>query len=250
MKEKYKDVTFVLLVRIDSIQRLENTLLVVNMLHSFFDTNIILREASSFNNRILETLLKRKVSYEFLIDNDIVLHKTMHFNEMIVKYVSTPYLAIWDVDIVPDRKSIVDCVNQLRNNLADVAYPYNGYCYNVSEIFRELFLKIKDIRLLYRHQKKLNLLYSDILVGGAIFLSKETFIYSGMENEKIYGWGDDDFYRYYKYNILKLRVHRTNTSLFHLWHPRGENSSYINYLNKEISKRELALVLNLDSICK
>ena len=79
MKEKYKDVTFVLLVRIDSIQRLENTLLVVNMLHSFFDTNIILREASSFNNRILETLLKRKVSYEFLIDNDIVLHKTMHF---------------------------------------------------------------------------------------------------------------------------------------------------------------------------
>ncbi|MFR3488432.1 MAG: hypothetical protein ACLTTP_03580 [Alistipes ihumii] len=113
MKDNLKSLTFLLLVRIDTIQRLENTMIVVELLCRYFDTNVMVREAGLYNNNILASLLKKKVKYEFVEDLDPILHKTRHFNEMSL-HVNTPYMAIWDVDIVPEKRVIIDCVQKLE----------------------------------------------------------------------------------------------------------------------------------------
>lgn len=239
MKIDLKDVTFLILIRTDSIQRLENVLTVLTLLSKYFKTKIILREASSYDNRILSCLLQRNklIDYFFVEDKDPVLHKTRHFNEMIER-VQSPYIAIWDADIIPDKKTILNSVSQLRNNDISLSYPYNGFCYDISGIIREMFLSKKDIRFLYRHKNKMNLLHKHSLVGGAVFMKKSHFYLVGLENERHYGWGNDDFDRYFRFEMLDLGIHRENVDLFHLSHPRNNNSFFTSDIHEMISKKE------------
>jgi hypothetical protein len=48
-----KDVTFVIPVRIDCIERLENIFLIIDYLYSLFDTNIIVLESDKKNSNII-----------------------------------------------------------------------------------------------------------------------------------------------------------------------------------------------------
>ena len=147
MKTDMTDITFLLLVRLDSVHRLENVLMTGGQLARFFNTNIVVREASSYNNHVLKSTLNKKIRYEFVEDKDPVLHKTRHFNEMILS-VGTPYIAIWDADIAVDKNTINMAMDKLRNDGADVVYPYNGQCFNTSEIIRQAYLvrkRYKDV---------------------------------------------------------------------------------------------------------
>ena len=237
MRVDLKDVTFLILVRLDSVQRLENIVTVMDALLKYFDTNVTVVEASGYNNGILKTLLNRKVKYQFKEDKDPVLYKTRHFNAMIPD-VATKYIAIWDADVAVDKKAVLEAVTKLRSEEADVAWPYNGICYNTSEILRTLFMKRKDIRILYRHRDKMVLFHNRLLVGGAVLVNKEKYIYAGMENEKHYGWGDDDFDRAYRFEWLGFKIHRVDTCLFHLSHPRAINSSFASPIQQKISSSE------------
>lgn len=234
MKINLSDVTFLILVRLDSIQRLENTLIVTERLTHYFNTNIVLREACDYKNRILQSLLKRNVKYQFVEDKDPVLHKTRHYNQMLAS-ISTPYVSVWDADIVPDKNAIIESTNQLRSRKADVVYPYNGICFDISDIIRKYYLQKKDIRFLFRNINKLTKLYDKPLVGGALFVDREKYILTGGENETHYGWGNDDFDRYYRFVGFGYRIYRVNKPLFHLTHPRGDNSQYQSSLSMQIS---------------
>ena len=112
MKAALKDVTFLILVRLDSVQRLENVIAVTDALLKYFNTNVTVLEAANYNNGILKSLLNKKINYRFTEDKDPVLYKTRHFNSMIPD-VTTKYLAIWDADVVVDKKSILEAVEQL-----------------------------------------------------------------------------------------------------------------------------------------
>jgi predicted glycosyltransferase involved in capsule biosynthesis len=234
MKTDLTDITFLILVRLDSIQRLENILCVTEQLCRHFNTNVIVREADNHNNGMLKSLLSRKVRYEFIEDKDPVLYKTKHFNQM-VRQVKTAYLAIWDADIVVDKRAIVDCADKLRKNEADVTYPYNGICFDVPDIVKNAFLKKEDVRFLFRHKNKMERLYPHPLVGGAVMMNIEKYLQAGAENEKHYGWGNDDFDRYYRFVGLGYKIYRVNTSLFHLSHPRGDNSQFRSPVSNKIS---------------
>jgi hypothetical protein len=173
---------------------------------------------------VLARLLNKKINYKFIKDIDPVLYKTKYINLM-AKGVDTPYISIWDIDIVIDTKVIIEAVMKLRNEY-DITYPYNGMCFEVPPIIKSMYLSRMDIRLLYRQMGKMELLYERMLVGGAIFMNKQKYIYCGMENEKHYGWGNDDFDRYYRFNTYKLNIYRVNAPLFHLYHPRMNNSGF------------------------
>ncbi|MDR2586229.1 MAG: hypothetical protein LBC84_08455 [Prevotellaceae bacterium] len=237
MKTDLKDVTILILLRLDSIQRLENVVAVTDSLCTYFDTHINLVEASSFNSGMVKRLINKKINYQFIEDKDPILYKTRHFNSM-MQDVTTPYIAIWDADVVVDQKAVFESITMLRNHTADVAYPYNGKCYNTSEILRTLFLKRKNIRTLYRHTDKMDLFHNRLLNGGAVFADREKYISAGMENEKHYGWGDDDFDRFYRFERLGFSIHRVDTCLFHLSHPRAQNSSFSSSIQKKTSSNE------------
>lgn len=224
MRTDLRDFTFIILIRLDTIERLENIIAVTRQLYKLFDTSIFVLEVDSYNNGLLKKNLNRKIQYSFIQDKDPVLYKTKYINEL-ARQVNTPYLAIWDADIVPDKYAVIDAVENLRKD-ADMSLPYNGKCYDVPVILREYYLIKNDIRILYRNRSKMKLLHDRALVGGAVFVRKDKYIYCGMENEKHYGWGNDDFDRYYRFLNLRMNIYRANYNLYHLSHPRKENSFY------------------------
>lgn len=226
MRVDLSDVTFLILVRLDTIQRLENILIVIKQLKKYFKTNIYIREAAHYNNNILSSMLRRDIKYEYIEDKDTVLYKTRHINQM-VDSTYTPYIAIWDTDIVVDKSTVIDCIHHLRSKVYDVAYPYDGQCYDVSSLIKPLYFSGRDIRFLFRHKEKMELLSPNWLVGGAVLLNKEKYILAGGENEKHYGWSNDDYDRYYRFGTMKYAIYRANKPLFHLSHPR-QNSSFVN----------------------
>lgn len=238
MKIDLRDITFFILVRLDSIERLENTIVVANDLAKHFDTNIYVLEAANYCDEMLKQALNKKIRYRFVEDKDPVLHKTMYYNRM-VKECDTPFFSIWDTDTVVDKYVIADVFERLRNGAAEIAFPYNGVFMDTSAIIRELYLKKRNVKMLYRHVNKMERLYDQPIVGGAVFFNKEKFFEIGMDNETHYGWGNDDYDRFYRAKNYGLKMYNTDNCLFHLSHPRNVNSYFSSNIQKYISTDEL-----------
>lgn len=239
MKHNAKDTTILILYRGDSIERLENVIAVANDLSSHLDINMHVREAAPLCNNILPRMIAPDIKYEFVEDDDPTLYKTWHFNEMI-RSVRTKIIGIWDADVIADYDAVIECINQLRAGTAQLALPYNGVCLDTSPIIRNLYLKTNDQGVLKRQMQKMRRLQNHVLTGGAVLMNRDTFSLLGNENEKYYGWGDDDFDRYIRFFNGGYNIFRSNTVLFHLSHQRGQNSSYSSKLKELYSKAELS----------
>ena len=83
------ELTILILFRGDSIRRVYNLIAIVAYLLQFPNLQIYVREADAINHKLIFKLLPPNVRYEFVIDQDSILHKTRHFNNMLMN-VSTP----------------------------------------------------------------------------------------------------------------------------------------------------------------
>lgn len=176
------------------------------------------------------------------------MHRTAYYNR-IINDVSSPYIALWDVDVVIDSNAIAEAASKLRSKSFDVALPYNGFVFETPLIIKKLFLQESDLQVLYRHVAKMDTLYNNNqCVGGAIFIDRVLFIKAGLENERHYGWGNDDFDRYARFLAQGYRIYRVNTPLFHLNHPRGHNSKFHSYISYKNSTRELMNIKKVSPI--
>lgn len=236
MKTDLKDITFLFLIKIDSIERLENILTVIRTLQKYFITNIEVLEVNVHYNKLLKTILPKNIKYTFIEEKDPILYKTKYLN-MMSRKVSTPYMSIWDVDIAIEKKTICDAISHLRNG-TDIAYPYNGYCYEISNILRSIYIQNPNIKFLYKNINKMELLYPYRLTGGAVMMNTERYFKAGKENENHYGWGNEDYDRYYRFVNLEYNIYRVNAPLFHLNHPRGINSYFPSSRFAQISSFE------------
>lgn len=77
------DTTFIIPVRIDSIDRLENLLFSTNYILRTFRSNIIVCEADERNTHLLERLLNPEVNYLFYEDPDSVFFRTKYINTVV-----------------------------------------------------------------------------------------------------------------------------------------------------------------------
>jgi hypothetical protein len=139
MKTDLKDVTFMIPVRIDSIIRLENLISVVQYLFRHFDCRIMVLEADAYNNGIIKKLLGPKIKYHFIEDYDSTFYRTKYLNIM-TEMSTTPFLAIWDADIIISSSQIIEAIGKLRNEKYDIALPYDGKVLDVPISIRELFM--------------------------------------------------------------------------------------------------------------
>jgi len=224
MKTNLKDMTFIIPVRLDSVVRLENLILSVQSLLKNFDTKIVVLEATSYSNGVIQKMLGNKIEYIFLEDRDTVFYKTKYLNIM-TRRACTPLIGLWDADVILPKEQILDSIAKLRQGF-DVASPYDGHCYDTSFVIRELYIKNKSIQYLQRNKDKMSLIYGDQVVGGALFVNREAYIKAGMVNEKFYGWGPEDFELYMRLQILDLKMYRSEGPMFHLTHSRGNNSFF------------------------
>lgn len=139
MKSNLKDLTFLLPIRIDSVNRLENVVQVVRFLQKQFYTHIIVLEASYYNNQLLKKLLPKQVEYYFIEDKDPVFHRTKFLNIMTRK-VKTDFLAIWDVDVITLSHQISDSMEALRSREFDISFPYNKSFMDVTDFLKIAFI--------------------------------------------------------------------------------------------------------------
>ena len=226
MKYDLTDTTFIIPIRIDTVIRLENLLLNIDHLQEQLQTHIVILEAAPYNNGIIQNLLKDRVTYRFVEDKDPVYHKTKYVNQL-AKDVKTNFLGIWDVDVIVDHEQILDAVQQLRKNLCDIAYPFDGDCYDTSDLLRNHFLVHRDMEFMKSNKGKMQLMYNieGVIgaVGGAILVRTDKYRLSGMDNEAFYGWGLEDGERHYRWLSFDFKIYRSKGYIFHLTHTRDSS---------------------------
>ncbi len=240
MSEKIdiKDTTFLIPVRVDSVIRLENILLVIRFLLSHFGTNITILEADHYNNQLLANLLPSAVSHTFVEDRDPVFHRTKYINDL-TRICDTPYMAVWDSDVLVPAEQIIDSIKFLRECEADFVYPYKHRALDTSSILRELYIRKQEISLLKEHEGKMKKMYLPEPVGGAFFANRKAYMKAGMENELFYGWGREDGDRINRRKILGCSYKRIDGPLFHLTHERGSNSTFHSSQQNAIKHAEI-----------
>jgi len=237
MKSNFKDITFIIPVRLDSVQRIENLIATIQYIADMFFTNITILEASQMNNGILRKLLSRKIKHIFVEDKDPVFYRTKYLNIM-AKEITTPFIAVWDSDVIADKIQILDAIEKLRKGEADAAYPYDGRFIDTSNIIRMLYIRRKNINVLHKNENRMNLLYGDNHKGGAFIINTEKYKQAGFENENFYGWGPEDFERYERWVNLGYTIYRSPGCLYHLSHPRDMNGRFNSHRQMEITKSE------------
>ena len=223
MKIQLKDLTFLVITKLDTIERLENTIHIVDHLYENFETKIIVWEFAYWNNGVLQSILSDKVQYQFIKDLDPIFHRTRFLNSMI-DLVQTEFVSVWDVDVVIPNEQIIKAIEYLRNG-ADVVYPFDHFYDTTDDIRRWYLENSNNIDILKACTKYMNELYTPAPVGGAFMLRTSSYINSGKENKNYYGWGYEDGDRYYKWVNYGFNIKRIKGPLYHLSHPRGLNSS-------------------------
>lgn len=237
MKFNLTDVAFLLLVKFDSIDRIENTIMVCEYLVENFETNVYLWEIASHNNNLFCRLLPKSINYSFYIDKDQVFHRTKYINRM-VESVNHKYVAIWDVDIIVPIQQVNQAVEFLRGGI-EICFPYESHFYEVSRLFRNLYYDNRDIDLLMEHKCFMNELYAPHPVGGCFIANRDSYIDSGLENTEFYGWGIEDGERFLRWKTQNRKLKRVDGPLFHLTHSRGANSMLKSFDDSIIKKRIL-----------
>ena len=247
-KPNLTNFSFAFLVRLDTIERLENLLAVSRFLMKNLELKILVLECAPFNNGVLEKLLDQTVQYTFQEDHDPILYRTKYLNQMI-RTVETPYVAVWDTDVIVPVDQIVKAVELLQSGEADFVYPYEKQFLDTSPILRKLFLETGNIEVLEQNAKKMKEMYLPNPVGGAFLANVKAYKESGMENEDFYGWGMEDGERYHRWENQGYKIKRVPGPLFHLSHGRGINSVYHN-TDQQFYKRKEVLAIRRNKSSK
>ena len=219
------DLSFLIPVRLDSIHRLENLLVTIDFLGSHFDSPIRVYEAGSYPTGIISSLVKNKAEYTFQEDRDEIFHRTNYINTLI-NLSSTPYVAIWDCDVIVPPKQIIDSVEVLKDGQYSFVFPYEKEFLDTGAILREIFMKKRNLDILLSQKGKMTALYDHDPIGGAFLANRLDYCKVGMENPNFYGWGREDGERLHRWKGMGYKHARIKGPLFHLSHPRGLNSAF------------------------
>lgn len=224
-----KDVTFVIPVKYDHQDRMENIYIVINYLNTHFDTNIIVGEQGG----TFFADLSDYSGVKYMNFSDLpCFYRTRMINSM-VKEVDTPIVFNWDADVITIVPGIIDAIEHLRSD-ADIAYPYSGEFIRIPrEGIKEMFNPDHDTSPYIKVNS----------VGGAVGFKKDSFIKAGMENENFQSWGYEDEERYNRFVKLGYAIFRSNCPILHMEHFIGRDSARVNP-KTTINRSELRKVSN------
>ena len=215
-----KDVSFIIPLRVDCPERLNNLTIQLNYLLKNINAKIYVLEADDIQKGA--DLNRFDISYRFIKDDAPVFYFTRYHNEMI-KACTTPYIAVCDVDVITPVPHLKKAVEKLRSKEAYVTWPYDGIFFNVPQELCSKFASTGDIETLTSCKRYLSSMYGAFSNGGIFLADREKYMEIGMENEHIYGWGPEDIERLRRMTILGVPVYRVKGEMYHLWHPRGNN---------------------------
>ncbi|AEW21112.1 hypothetical protein BFO_0863 [Tannerella forsythia 92A2] len=217
------ELTIVIPVRMDSKEREENLRAILPYLISYTYATILVMEVDEEQKFFLKNTDKR-IKYYFQKDTDVIFHYTRYRNELLIRS-ETNIVAIWDADVFLTVSQLKAGIEWVKKGVT-MCIPYDGRAFYLSPED-----SINARKNLYRYinnceEESLIPLLGRPSVGGVFIINKQRYLQAGGENENIYGWGPEDAERVKRMEILEEPVKRGSGPLFHLYHPRGINSTF------------------------
>lgn len=214
-------------IRIDSQERLSNLLYVVHTLSLSSQINEIIVLEADTQSRLL-SLPHKLFRHIFIYDKDPIFHRTKYINQLIVLS-KNEICGIWDADVIIPNIQIQMAAQVIKKGVHTLVYPYTkGVIFLNSSVSRHIVLQhiIQNSLLNYLHEKKFSLMrFCRPSYGGAFLINKDRYLRAGGENQYFYGWGPEDIERAKRVQILGDYIERIHGDAFHLYHPRGINST-------------------------
>lgn len=216
-------VTFVISVRVDSPERSANLDVVLEQLSHREQASVLLLEADT---RPFYKLKKAysNVRYFFVEDLDPVFYRTKYMNQLL-REAKTELVGIWDTDVIVSDTQIDKSLRDLMEGRAAMSYPYDG-CFYFCTAEESAFYRQGGLPECWLNQANRDFYCISNSVRGAFLVRKSLYLEAGGENEAFYGWGMEDQERVRRMFIFGLPITRAEGPLFHLFHPRNENSRY------------------------
>ena len=222
MKTNLKNATFIIPVKIDSQDRLDNITIVLNYLHKHLDTNIILYEHDD-SPKLFELSQKLKVKYifePFKGSKYYDFHRTKFLNQMILLS-ETDVIVNYDADALIPATSCQESYKRIYRENHDFVYPF-GYGNWQREIKtggpKSKILETLDLDSLENSD------YADNLMseyGHVVFAKRKSYIECFLENEKFRPDGPEDKERFFRFKKLERKISWVEDSyIYHLEHSR------------------------------
>ena len=238
MKHDLSQATFIIPVRIESLDRLRNVITTTAFLIENFNTNIILKEVdkkSVFEAKVLPVLndiLDKDVvftnfNYIFEENHDSLFHRQRILNEMVME-ADTNIVVNYDCDVILPMDSYLLAYDMIINGKSDVVYPYGKGEYqkqvDANDDVVSNFLETGD----YYHLDSGSRIHTSDF-GWAQFFKRSVYIEGGLENENFRAYAPEDKERHFRFSKLGYNVDRIADGwVYHLEHARGDNSWFTN----------------------
>jgi hypothetical protein len=254
-----KNTTFIIPLKIDSVDRQNNLYVNLNYLNFHFKTNVIIYEQGRFiyENKIEMQEKFPNLNFKFLFDleeNNPIFHRTKYLNAML-DIVETPVVCNYDVDVIFDKGIYKKCEDLILSNQFDMIYPY-GKGYFQIEVMKhvniESFLQKPFILNILKDQKQVNenpfyIKYAEY--GQAVFFNTSVYKESGGENENFISWGPEDQERYHRFKELNYKICWLSNFIYHFDHDRDLNSGRLNpYLSINDNLFEMLKKMNQNEL--
>lgn len=221
------DITFVIPVRFDSPERMENLQCICKFLQDNFATNIHIIEDTGNQKPHLHLGPFSTMNYMAVaFRTDGIFHRTAIINFGICG-VRTKYFAIWDTDVIVSVEAIIEAQRLLCAG-ADMVYPYSGKLIDIARSYvNDGIVKEKES-------------YATNSYGGGVFLNTASYRKAGCDNENLISHCPDDIERWTRMKTLGYDIKRVPGTCWHIEHPIGINSRPLNAFTganeKEYSK--------------
>lgn len=244
--ENTEQITIITTLRVDSSERQRNMDAVLRYLQPT-GIRVLVLEADREN---LYTTWKdfENVDFCFVYDEEPVFYRTHYLNRLL-KRCTTPVVAVWDAEMILPYKQIDESLDMIMNGKAAMVIPYDQTVLFLSEEQTVASLRADSIlEHLQLHSASYRRWLGRPSCGGLFFVNREVYLKCGGENEHFYGWGPEDAERVRRMEILGYPVGvNTEGPLYHLWHPRGDNSRFFNRQLASNSRLELIRICNMDT---
>jgi len=248
------DCTFIIPLKIDSLERERNIELILSYLTNFFVTTIVVTEADStpkFNKKI-KKFQNSGVHYDFIeIPEGSPFHRTHYLNEMLAGVVS-PITINYDADIILPVDSYAQARDMIREQSYDLVYPFEKSSDSQVNIAIEEQLPIEDIIAnKFTDFGDFNATNSQTGFGCCQFFNTGSYRNGFMENESFVSWGPEDYERFYRFDTLGYKIGRTGNVVIHFDHPReGKDGRSNPFLNSNIDLYDSLRLLDKESLIK
>lgn len=225
--------TFIIPLKIEHEDRLNNVLCLLNYLNNNIQTNIIILETSNTHiaklNQKTTPLSKYsnlKIKYLFRA-RERKFHRTKYLNQML-KQVSTPVVVNYDADVLLEINTYKEAQRLILNDIADFVYPYEWGQFQ-KNLHIGFAAEFKDSEFKLENIKENYYTIANSEQGHCVYAKTTSYISAGGENEEFISWGPEDKERTFRFKTLGYNViWMSGHYVYHQDHFRTSDSNTTN----------------------